>query len=106
MFSSELVKRLATSPGRPWMSLLRGKPIDERWLGRKFHPYGIRPRNLRISEAQAKGYYREEVLEFYLRYVTKTELKALMDEVRSEAEEAAPGNGAGGTATGQAGNGG
>jgi hypothetical protein len=29
MFSSELVQRLPTWPGRPWNELLRGKAIDE-----------------------------------------------------------------------------
>lgn len=33
MFSSEMVERLRWLAGRPWSTLLRGKPIDERWLG-------------------------------------------------------------------------
>ena len=82
MFSSELVQRLTTFPGRPWSTLLHGKPIDERWLGRQLHPYGIRSRNLRIEGRQAKGYDREELTDLCLRYVTKSELRAMLDELR------------------------
>lgn len=86
MFSLELVQRLATFSGRSWGTLLRGKPIDERWLARRLHPYGIRPRNLRIEGQQVKGYELEEVVDVCKRYVSKSELKALVDELRPPAE--------------------
>ena len=86
MFSAELVERLAGFPRRLWGTLLRGKPIDERWLARQLHPYGIRSRNLRINGQQAKGYEQTEVLEVCQRYVGKTELRAMLDEMRSAAE--------------------
>jgi hypothetical protein len=89
MFSSELVERLTYLPGRPWGTLLRGKPIDERWLARQLHPYGIRPRNVRIDGQQAKGYEREELLELCQRYVSKSEVRALMEDLRP-AGEASP----------------
>ncbi len=34
MFSSEMVQRLVTFGGRQWGTLLKGKPIDERWVAR------------------------------------------------------------------------
>jgi hypothetical protein len=97
MFSAELVERLTVFPGRPWGTLLRGKPIDERWLARQLHPYGIRTRNLRLGGQQAKGYDRDEVTELCLRYVTKSELRALVDEMRPapEAGPASPAAGSG-----------
>ncbi|HEV2209000.1 MAG TPA: DUF3631 domain-containing protein [Verrucomicrobiae bacterium] len=100
MFSAELVRRLTEFPGRPWGSLLRGKPIDERWLARQLQPYGIRPRNLRVDGEQAKGYEREELTELCLRYVAKSELRALLDELRPvpETGPAAPAAGGGGQA--------
>ena len=82
MFSSELVQRLAGFPGRPWGAMLRGKPIDERWLARQLHPYGIRSRNLRIGGRQGKGYELEELRDLCLRYVSKTELRAMLNELR------------------------
>jgi hypothetical protein len=77
--------------------LLHGKPIDERWLGWQLHPYGIRSRNLRIEGTQAKGYYREELLDLCLRYVRRSELKAMLDELRSEPEGPASAADGGGT---------
>jgi hypothetical protein len=60
MFSTEVVERLNAYSGRPWKDLLRGKPVDERWLARQLNPYGIRQRNLRINGVQAKGYCQED----------------------------------------------
>jgi hypothetical protein len=89
LFSSELVERLNAYPGRPWKDLVRGRPIDERWLARQLSPYGIRPRNLRINGAQAKGYCEEDMIETVRRYVPKPEARALLDEIKLVSEEAA-----------------
>ncbi len=89
MFSSEIVERLNAYPGRPWKDLLRGKPIDERWLARQLNPYGIRPRNLRIDGTQAKGYYQDDMIESVRRYVSKSEARVLIDELKPASEEAA-----------------
>jgi hypothetical protein len=88
LFSSELVDRLNAYAGRPWKDLLRGKPIDDRWLARRLNPYGIRPRNLRIDGIQAKGYYEEDMIETVRRYVPKSEARGLIDELKSGSEEA------------------
>jgi hypothetical protein len=90
MFSSELVQRLAGFPGRPWGTLLRGKAIDERWLARQLHPYGIRSRNLRINGQQGRCYELEELRELCLRYVSKAELRAMLDELRPAPPAEAP----------------
>ncbi len=105
LFSSDLVARLNGYNGRPWKDLLRGKPIDDRWLARQLNPYGIRPRNLRINGTQAKGYCQEDMVEIVRRYVPKAEARALIDELKLAPEEtpAKPGNGQG--ENGQAGNG-
>ena len=89
LFSSELVERLNTYPSRPWRDMLRGKPIDERWLARQLSPYGIRSRNMRIEGVQAKGYCQEDMVESVRRYVSKAEARALLDEIRQAPEEAA-----------------
>jgi putative DNA primase/helicase len=88
LFSSQLVECLNAYPGRPWKDLLRGKPIDDRWLARQLNPYGIRPRNLRINGAQAKGYCQEDMMETVRRYVPKSEARALLDELEPASEEA------------------
>ena len=89
LFSSDLVARLNGYNGRPWKDLLRGKPIDDRWLARQLNPYGIRSRNLRINGTQAKGYYKDDMLETVRRYVPKAEALALIDELKPAAEEGA-----------------
>jgi hypothetical protein len=87
LFSSDLVARLNAYNGRPWKDLLRGKPIDDRWLARQLNPYGIRPRNLRINGTQAKGYCQEDMVEIVRRYVPKAEARALIDELKRAPEE-------------------
>jgi hypothetical protein len=87
MFSSQMVERLNGYSGRPWKDLLRGKPIDERWLARQLNPYGIRPRNLRIEGVQAKGYCQEDLVEPIRRYLPKAEARALLDEFTPVSEE-------------------
>src|SRR5206468_967132 len=89
MFSSELVERLNAYAARPWKDLLRGRPVDDRWLARQLSPYGIRPRNLRINGTQAKGYCQEEMIETVRRYVPKAEARALMEELKAVPEAAA-----------------
>jgi hypothetical protein len=89
MFSAELVERLNNYSGRPWKDLLRGKPIDDRWLARQLSPYGIRPGNLRIGGVQAKGYRQEDMIEVVRRYVPKSEARALLDEF-APVEEGGP----------------
>jgi hypothetical protein len=91
MFSADLVQRLALFPGRPWGSLLRGKPINERWLAKQLNPYGIRPRNLRIGKVQAKGYLKDELVDICCRYVPKPELRAFLDELKPAPQELAAG---------------
>lgn len=92
MFSSELVERLNAYPSRPWKDLLRGRPVDDRWLARQLSPYGIRSRNLRIDGMQAKGYYQEDMTETVRRYVPKAEVRVLLDEMKTGSQE--PSNGA------------
>jgi hypothetical protein len=87
LFSSELVARLNAYEDRPWKDLLRGKPLDDRWLARQLSPYGIRPHNLRINGVQAKGYCRADMLETVRRYVPQADAKALVDELRPLPEQ-------------------
>jgi len=94
-----LVERLNAYAGRPWKDLLRGKPIDDRWLARQLSPYGIRPRNLRIDGAQEKGYCQEDMIDTVRRYVPKAEVQSLLDELKPVPAEAAGTEGANGKAT-------
>lgn len=50
------------SEGR-WQELRRGQGANPRWLAETLRPFGIAPRNVRLSSGEVlKGYQREEVL--------------------------------------------
>jgi putative DNA primase/helicase len=58
LFSSSIVSSLRALPDRPWSSDNNGhKPIDEPWVARQLRPFGVMPRNVRIGEGRARGYY-------------------------------------------------
>jgi putative DNA primase/helicase len=58
LFSSSIVSSLRALPDRPWSSNNNGhKPIDEPWLARQLRPFSVMPRNVRIGEGRARGYY-------------------------------------------------
>ncbi len=40
-FSQKLVEDLKQLAERPWMELCRGKEINEWWLAKQLHPYGV-----------------------------------------------------------------
>ena len=87
IFSSDLVQRLNAYGDRPWKDTRHGKPIDDRWLARQLNPYGVRPRNIRINDQQAKGYYREDIANLCRRYVSRSEARALLDELGTVDEQ-------------------
>jgi hypothetical protein len=71
MFSKDLIEELARLTERPWPEVCRGKPISERYLARNLAVFGIRSRNIRIDEKQAKGYELADFHEAFARYLPK-----------------------------------
>jgi hypothetical protein len=65
-------------------SLLNTKEASELWLSGQLRPFGIRPRNLRISGFQAKGYAKEDFLDVFHPYISKAELTGLKEELRTD----------------------
>jgi hypothetical protein len=87
LFSRELVSGLGGFGQRPWVDLLRGKPLTEVWLSQQLRPYGIKSRTIRIGEQVAKGYLKEDCMETFRRYIPKSafeELKAELEMVKPE----------------------
>jgi hypothetical protein len=78
MFSRTLIASLSRFAGRPWAELTNGKEITELWLSQQLRPYGVRPRTFRIEGTQAKGYLQEDLMEVFQRYITKSDLEALV----------------------------
>jgi hypothetical protein len=85
LFTRTLVADLSARADRPWIEMLRGKVITDRWLAQQLRPYGIQPRTFRIGEAMAKGYFLEDCKETFRRYIPRAELEALKAEWRASA---------------------
>jgi hypothetical protein len=81
MFSREVVQALMAYEGRPWVDLTRGKLMSEQWLAKQLAPYGIKPKNMRIGDALAKGYVLADLMETFRRYIPKSALERLKAEV-------------------------
>jgi putative DNA primase/helicase len=69
IFSKSLVESLCAMSDRPWPEANRGKPITEGWLARRLHPFGFKPRTLRIGDDRAKGYETAGFNEAFERYL-------------------------------------
>jgi len=68
MSSQALCAALAEMETAPWGDL-HGKPITQRSLSRMLHPYGIRPKSIRVADAStAKGYDRRQFEDSWGRY--------------------------------------
>jgi hypothetical protein len=82
IFSRTMAAYLNTMPDRPWAELRKGKAINERWLAEVFRPYRIHPKTIWIGEDHAKGYLQEDFMDSFRRYISKSELEALKEELR------------------------
>jgi hypothetical protein len=86
MFSRTLAAGLDRLVERPWAEMRKGKEVTDRWLARQLGPYGVRPKTIWIGEVAAKGYLIEDVLEVCKRYVPRSEVQALLAELRAADE--------------------
>jgi len=91
LFSRHLVEGLNTRfTERPWMELTNGKPVTDRWLSHQLRAYGIKPKPIRIGDAQARGYLQEDCIETFRRYIPKSELSSLMPDPAPDQPPSAP----------------
>jgi hypothetical protein len=72
LFSRTLVAALNDLGDRPWAELRVGLDISEVWLAKQLQPFGIRPRNIRISGKVSRGYFESDFKEAFQRYVPRT----------------------------------
>lgn len=68
MFSEDIVKALTDMADRPWPTFSRGKPITQVQIGRMVRGFGIKSKNVRIKDKQAKGYEAAEIGTVLSRY--------------------------------------
>ncbi len=69
IFSHDLTEILNGLKDRPWPEANRGKPISERWLALKLGAFGIKPKNVRLGDKQAKGYERADFEDAFARFL-------------------------------------
>jgi putative DNA primase/helicase len=72
IFSKVLIEKLLAMTDRPWVEAHHGKPINERWLARQLHSFGIASRTLRINEDRLKGYEVTQFTDAFERYLPQT----------------------------------
>ena len=82
IFTRDLVAGLNYRRDRPWAEMFKGKELTELWLASQLRPFGIKPRTLWIDGAQAKGYFREDFVDVFPRYISKSELETLKAELQ------------------------
>jgi hypothetical protein len=83
IFSRVLARGLNTFSDRPWMQAQKGKEVTELWLSHQLRPYGIRPRAMRIGDERAKGYFKDDFMDAFRRYIPRSELDTFLAESTS-----------------------
>jgi len=84
LFTRDLIAELNCRRDRPWGETLKGKEVTERWLAFQLRPFNIKPRTMLIGELQAKGYYKQDFMEAFRRYISRSEFQALKAEFSTE----------------------
>jgi hypothetical protein len=69
MASAEICIKLADIEEHPWPELLNGQPITVRQLARLLDPLGIRPKQLRMGDANVRGYELDDFVDGFSRYL-------------------------------------
>ena len=74
----------------PGPELGKGHELSGIRLADLLRGYGIRPRTIWIGENSAKGYLEEDFQEAFRRYITRTQLDALLQEGKPQKEPEPP----------------
>lgn len=69
MSTNDLLNGLYDMEEAPWAEM-RGRPLDPRGLARLLRPYEIKPTTVRVGNATAKGYSRDDMWDAWQRYLT------------------------------------
>jgi hypothetical protein len=77
-----VLNRLLDMDESPWADL-RGKPLDARGLSRRLAKYDVRPKQLRIGEANVRGYEASDLSDPWSRYLSESPSAPLSPEGRA-----------------------
>jgi hypothetical protein len=72
-----ILQRLHTLEESPWADL-RGKPLDSRGLSRRLSKYDVHPKQLRIGEANVRGYEASDLADPWSRYLNTEDSRPLL----------------------------
>jgi Protein of unknown function (DUF3631) len=75
-WTDDILAKLHVLDDAPWGDL-GGKPLSNLRLSRLLHPYGIKPKLVRIGAAVARGYVREDFHDAWKRYPPQPVAKAV-----------------------------
>jgi hypothetical protein len=67
--SAEICAKLGDIEEHPWPEWRNGQPITVRQLARSPEPLGIRPKQLRMGEANIRGYELDDFADGFSRYL-------------------------------------
>jgi hypothetical protein len=81
-----LIEGLSGQGDRPWGEMLRGRPITERWLAFQLRPYGILPRVFKVDGCRGRGYFEQDMMDTFRRYIPKSEVEALCADTEGDGE--------------------
>jgi putative DNA primase/helicase len=70
MTSADICAGLGEIEEHPWPEWRDGKPITVRQLARMLEPLGIRPKQLRMGDANIRGYELGDFLDSFARYLS------------------------------------
>jgi hypothetical protein len=89
LFSRTQVEGLNNLTHRPWREIRNGKEITELWLAQRLQPCNVRPRTMRIGEMRAKGYFEDDLKDASRRYISRSELEAMIADASAANEPTA-----------------
>jgi hypothetical protein len=69
LFTNTVIDRLCAIDEAPWSTWHRGERLSGRGLATLLRPWGVRSRNVRLADSQAKGYARADLVDDWARYV-------------------------------------
>ena len=67
--TAELIHALSADEEKPWSTYNKGFPIKPRQIAAKLKGYSIQSKNVRNVLAVGKGYFREQFIEAFNRYI-------------------------------------
>jgi putative DNA primase/helicase len=86
--SAEICAKLGDIEEHPWPEWRNGLPITVRQLARLLEPLGIRPKQLRMGEANIRGYELDDFTDVFSRYLpnmrSATQLQPAPDEASDD----------------------